>query len=82
MPTPLEKLVRSDTAALLMLWAEGEAPGARCAGALQERRWKDKKEKKRRKDGKEKATQRKDSGEVVMRRRKEVRNVFCEQEKV
>lgn len=34
------------------------------------------------KDGKEKATQRKDSGEVVMRRRKEVRNVFCEQEKV
>lgn len=44
--------------------------------------WKDKKEKKRRKDGKEKATQRKDSGEVVMRRRKEVRNVFCEQEKV
>lgn len=64
-----------------MLWAEGEAPGARCAGALQERRWKDK-EKKRRKDGKEKATQRKDSGEVVMRRRKEVRNVFCEQEKV
>lgn len=57
MPTPLEKLVRSDTAALLMLWAEGEAPGARCAGALQERRWKDKKEKKRRKDGKEKATE-------------------------
>lgn len=31
-----------------MLWAEGEAPGARCAGALQERGWKDKKEKKRR----------------------------------
>lgn len=58
MPTPLEKLVRSDTAALLMLWAEGEAPGARCAGALQKRVTKSRKRK--RMDGKEKAMQRRE----------------------